>query len=145
MNKHYLVIAAFTALTGCTDAVVGEWESDDNTSSTQDNLSIDSDGTGLRTATDNGTAGGQNYSLMVEYEMKWELVNDNAYEFVLNCDDAEVKVEGQKMASGCTGVAAFFNITFSKLEADCSINDDGDVLKCDPEGSDDKIKYNRKD
>ncbi len=145
MNKHYLFIAAFTALTGCTDAIVGEWENDDNTSSSEDNLSIDSDGTGVRTSTTNGTVDGKNYSAMVEYAMKWELVNDNAYELVLNCDDAEVKLDGQKVASGCTDVAAFAKITFSKLEADCSINDDGDELKCDPEGSDDKIKYIRKD
>jgi len=144
MNNRFLFCAAtLISATGCSDAIVGSWENDENNSSYEDTLSMASDGTGTRTMEMSKIVEGQSLTLTVEYQVSWEAMTDYEYEAELDCDDASIKAGSQTLESGCNAVANAIKLNGFDFESECTINNDSDVLKCEPEGSDTKIKYER--
>ncbi|MFP6685997.1 MAG: hypothetical protein VB934_14865 [Polyangiaceae bacterium] len=145
MNKHLLLAAAAVALlNGCVDPIVGEWDNDDNNSSFDDSLTLSSDGTGIRKTELTQQVEGQQLTLTIEYAISWEVMTDNDYEAELDCDDASIKIGSRTLSSGCSAVANDLKRSGFDFDSECTLNNDADLLKCQPEGSDTKIKYERK-
>ena len=92
------------------------------------------------------TIDGDKYFMRVEMNLTWESVRDATYDTEVVCDDASLTVNSNASASGCTDVGAAAGLPLTnKFEAECTINDDEDELRCDPEGSTDKVVYKRRE
>ena len=147
-NKLILLVASLITMTGCADPVIGNWENEENDSRYSESLTVEDDGTGVRVQEIHGiVAGGPlagaDINVELEFDIEWEMSNDNEYDIELDCSEASVKILGETFAKGCRDVGGFMDWRLDNLEAECKLNDDGDELKCLPDGGDDKIKYER--
>ena len=148
-NAIFLLLALMTA-TGCADPVVGSWENKENNSSFSESLSIEGDGTGQRMhelhfVVGSGPLQGAGVDVKLEFDIDWEESRDHEYDVEVDCADASVKIAGEPFATGCRDVASFMDWRLENIEVECTVNKDGDELRCQPEGTDVKIKYERVD
>ncbi len=76
-------LAVLVTASGCTDAIIGDWEAKDSFSSSERNdMTIDDDDTGK--ATIFFSYGGDNYK--ADFDIEWESLGDDEYDLEMECD-----------------------------------------------------------
>lgn len=101
-----MTFTALAALSGCSDAIIGDWEARDSCG--QEELTVEDDGKG------DGFVYASNCT-QCRFDFDWEEDGDDRYE-------ADVSFES---GCGCAVDGA------TRGKATCKMNDDGDEMDCD--------------
>lgn len=131
MRRVFLLVCA-CSLVGCGDSVVGEWENEENDTSIEDIVTLESDGTGEQRVEYKGDVSG-----FVELEIDWENVNDQEYELDVDCSTVKLK-SGDVTVDSCADLEQILTASLS-VKYDCELRKDDTELRCEAPSGDKSI------